>query len=86
MTLLRFLPPLLSLVCSALGTQWPLAKDSRQPTAYDGFKPIGALRSVAQTEGFTTFGHPLFPQYSARIKRLEHWCDEQVGLVSSHVE
>ena len=81
MALLRLLLPLLPLAATVAGTQWPLTGNLRRPEAYEGFTAVGALRNAVSGEGFTTFGHPLFPGYSARIRHLEHWCDEQVGYV-----
>ena len=76
MALLRLLLPLLPLAATVAGTQWPLTGNLRRPEVYEGFTAVGALRNAVSGEGFTTFGHPLFPGYSARIRHLEHWCDE----------
>ncbi|VDC04910.1 unnamed protein product [Peniophora sp. CBMAI 1063] len=86
MTVLCLLLPLLSLVTTVAGAQWPLTGNSHEPTAYDGFIPVGALRTAVRGDKFTTFGHPLFPGYSARIKRLNNWCDEQVGAYTGYID
>ncbi|KZV77257.1 serine carboxypeptidase [Peniophora sp. CONT] len=83
---LRLLLSSLALACRAFGAQWPLTGNLHEPTSFDGFSPVGALRSSVSVDGFTTFGHPLFPRYSARIKRLENWCDEQVGAYTGYID
>ncbi|KZV59826.1 serine carboxypeptidase [Peniophora sp. CONT] len=50
----------------------------------DGFSAVGALSSV-QTESFTSFSHPLFPKYSARIKQTE-WCDSTVKAYTGYID
>lgn len=80
----RLIIPLM-LVVSAACSQWPMTNNFKavDPTNYHGFAPpVHTLRQVARTDSYTTFSHPVFPGYSARIKRLENWCDEEVGYVN----
>ena len=44
------------------------------------FRPIGSLSSLS-AQAFTTFAHPLFPDYSARIKETD-FCDHGVKYVA----
>ena len=71
---------LLSVIGVALGaspSQWTTGDAwSAYDAPADGFSAVGALSAV-QTSAFTSFSHPLFPKYSARIKQTE-WCDSTV--------
>ena len=70
---------LLSAAGVALGSasQWTTGDAwSAYDAPADGFSAVGALSAV-QTSAFTSFSHPLFPKYSARIKQTE-WCDGTV--------
>lgn len=72
--------------------QWTTNDDSRRTAPdrsassdYGHFGgPVGALSAVG-SDGFTTFGHPLFPAYSARIKETK-WCDPTVKAYTGYID
>jgi hypothetical protein len=59
--------------------QWTTSNAWSSYDRTDGFAPVGALNTVGH-DTFTTFSHPLFPEYSARIKQSD-WCDSTVKRV-----
>ena len=76
---------------AAAARQWTTGDASRwtEPdhaaSSYHGFNgPIGALSNV-RSDGYTTFSHPLFPEYSARIKESE-WCDTTVKTYTGYID
>ncbi|VDB85108.1 unnamed protein product [Peniophora sp. CBMAI 1063] len=57
----------------------------RAASSYHGFAgPVGALSNV-RGDGYTTFSHPLFPEYSARIKE-SRWCDSGVKTYTGYID
>ncbi|KIY70685.1 serine carboxypeptidase [Cylindrobasidium torrendii FP15055 ss-10] len=53
--------------------------------ANDGlFTPLESLAYVRE-DTFTTLGHPLFPNYSVRIKKSD-FCDETVGAYTGYID
>lgn len=82
---------LLSLSLSVLGLAAAAANAAQQPLSvklpvhhtgfesYDEglFNPIENL-NVLSTDSFTTLTHPVFPQYSVRIKKSTDFCDGTV--------
>ena len=76
---------------AAAARQWTTGDASRwtapdhAASSYHGFNgPIGALSNV-RSDGYTTFSHPLFPEYSARIKESE-WCDTTVKTYTGYID
>jgi len=71
-----------------LGLKQPTAKAYAQPAyavSYDDglFTPVEHL-SALSVDSFTTFGHPYFPNHSARIKKT-NFCDPTVKSVGISV-
>jgi hypothetical protein len=61
----------------ASASQWTAdAWTSYDSSPTNGFAPVGALNTVG-SDAFTTFSHPLYPEYSARIKQTD-FCDSTV--------
>jgi len=48
------------------------------------FEPVGELNAV-NSDQWTTLRHPLFPKYSARIKR-SHFCDTTVKAYTGYID
>ncbi|TFK72336.1 serine carboxypeptidase [Pluteus cervinus] len=48
------------------------------------FTPLESLSAVKELE-YTTFGHPLFPRYSVRLKKTA-FCDENVNAYTGYID
>ncbi|KIP08636.1 hypothetical protein PHLGIDRAFT_126931 [Phlebiopsis gigantea 11061_1 CR5-6] len=74
-------------VASAVGVaQKPIAVHTDAYSSYDAglFRPMEDL-SLLSTSGFTTLGHPLFPNYNVRIKKSE-FCDGTVNAYTGYID
>ncbi|KAA1475365.1 alpha/beta-hydrolase [Dentipellis sp. KUC8613] len=71
--------------------QQPLSKPGPKHAAWGGgsydeglFNPVESL-GVLSTSEFTTLSHPLFPKYSARIKKSD-FCDTTVAAYTGYID
>jgi hypothetical protein len=66
-----------------LGLGTPSYGTSRKPLSFAApydeglFMPVEELSALSEAQ-FTTLGHPVFPNYSVRIKKSSDFCDGTV--------